>query len=48
MKIYRLIVEDEFLITLKMESAKADKSMKEFIIESVKEKIERDKKYERK
>lgn len=42
MKTYRLIVEDKFLILLKMQSAKADKSMKDFIIEAVKEKIERE------
>ena len=42
MKTYQLIVEDEFLILLKMQSAKADKSMKDFIIEAVKEKIERE------
>ena len=44
MKTYQLIVEDEFLILLKMQSAKADKSMKDFIIEAVKEKIEREEK----
>ena len=44
MKTYQLIVKDEFLILLKMQSAKADKSMKDFIIEAVKEKIEREEK----
>ena len=39
MKTYLLVVEKEFLRQLKVESAKVDKTMKEFIIEAVLEKI---------
>ncbi len=48
MKIYQFRMEDEFLHLLKVESAKADKKMKNYIIEAVKEKIEREQKQEKK
>jgi hypothetical protein len=40
MKSYLLNANDEFFHLLKVESAKVDLTMKEFIIQSVKEKIE--------
>jgi len=43
MKIYQFRVEDDFFHLLKVESAKADKTMKDFIIEAVQEKIEKEK-----
>jgi hypothetical protein len=43
MKKYMLIVEDEFMILLKVEASKLGKSIKDFIIESVKKNIARQK-----
>lgn len=45
MKTYQLHIEDgdDFIKNLKVESAKAEKTMKEYIIEAVKEKMEREK-----
>lgn len=40
MKTYRLIVEDDFLKLIKVESAKADLTMREFIVEAIKKLVE--------
>jgi hypothetical protein len=44
MKNYMLILEDEMLKQIKIESAKADLTMREFIVEAVKKLIEANKK----
>ena len=44
MKTYTLIIEDEMLKQIKVESAKADLTMREFIVEAVKNQIEANKK----
>ena len=53
MKTYQLHVEDEengenIIKIIKIECAKTDKSMKEYLIEAIKEKMEREKKKEKK
>lgn len=44
MKKYLLVVEEAFLRFLKVEAVKANKTMKDFIVEAVKEKVQRSKK----
>jgi len=42
MKIYQLKIDNEFMKKLKVESAKAEKTIKQFIIDAVNEKLKND------